>query len=69
MALEGFTERLNEEFIKSGMAIKGLAGKMHKDHSTVRSWLEGRSQPKAISLARLCIALDTSADYLLFGKR
>lgn len=66
--LEGFTERLNEEFIKSGMSIKGLAGKMHTDHSTVRAWLEGRNQPKALSLARLCMALGISADHLLFGK-
>ena len=66
--LEGFSERLNETILKSGISMRDLAERLGTDHSTVRSWMVMRAQPNIRSLAKLCLILDVSADYLIYGK-
>ena len=66
--LEGFSERLNETIINSGISMRDLAKRLVTDHSTVRSWMVMRAQPNIRSLAKLCLILDVSADYLIYGK-
>jgi transcriptional regulator with XRE-family HTH domain len=66
--LEGFSERLNETILKSGISMRDLAKRLGTDHSTVRSWMVMRAQPNIRSLAKLCLILDVSADYLIYGK-
>lgn len=66
--LEGFSERLNETILKSGISMRDLTKRLGTDHSTVRSWMVMRAQPNIRSLAKLCLILDVSADYLIYGK-
>ena len=49
--LEGFSERLNETILKSGISMRDLAKRLGTDHSTVRSWMVMRAQPNIRSLA------------------
>lgn len=45
-----------------------LASMIGKERKVIYSYLYGDTTPDALTLARLCVALDISADWLLFGK-
>lgn len=64
----GYLQRLNDAYIMSGLNAVKLGKKIGKDRRTVYGYLYGDSTPDALTLARLCVALDISADWLLFGK-
>lgn len=60
-----FTGRLNQLLKKREMSQSQLASILNVSRSTVTGWLRYGKLPDADSLARLCIALDCSADWLL----
>lgn len=65
----GFHLRLVAVANKRGLTEMELAEGVGVGRSTMRKWLDGDSAPDALDLARLCLILDISADYLLFGRR
>ena len=65
--LSGFTERLNDAFLKSGLTQMKLAERIGVERKTVINYLYGVSEPQASVLGKMCETLHVSADYLLFG--
>lgn len=63
----GFAERLNGEILHRGLLYREFAKKIGCTISPVKSWISGESMPRSELLARICVELDVSADYLLFG--
>lgn len=63
----GFADRLKKAMSDKNVSKEGLAKKMKTDRKTIRGWTDGVREPRAVMLADLCVALDISADYLLFG--
>lgn len=47
---------------------KKLADKIGTTHCSISTWEEGKRNMSVYYFARLCMALEVSADYLLFGK-
>ena len=65
----GFADRLNEVILCKKFSYREFAKKIGCTVSPVKSWVNGESMPRSELLARICIELDVSADYLLFGKK
>lgn len=63
----GFPKRL-EAAIYNKTNKTALAETLGVTRSTVKSWTNGKSSPTAEFLARLCVELEVSDDWLLFGK-
>lgn len=66
--LEGFTERLRESWAASGLTQGEIALQIGTERKAFCSYINARSMPDALRLARLCAVFNVSADYLLFGK-
>lgn len=66
--IPGFPDRLNEAILRKDFSYQELAKKIGCTVSPVKSWIYGESMPRSELLARICIELDVSADYLLFGE-
>ena len=64
-----FIKRLNFAIRKRGYNISQLARKMDVDRKTVDKWAKGRTSPTTVHIARLCVVLGISADWLLFGEK
>jgi transcriptional regulator with XRE-family HTH domain len=64
----GYLQRLNDAYISSEFNAVQLGRILHRDRKAIYSYLHGDTTPDALTLARLCIALNISADWLLFGK-
>lgn len=64
----GYLQRLNEAYILSGLNAVKLGEIIGKERKTIYGYLHGDSTPDALTLAKLCIALNIGADWLLFGK-
>lgn len=67
--LYGFSERLEEAFLASGMSKKEFAEKIGKERKAVYLYLDGTTPPDTFTLAKICVVLKVSADWLLFGKK
>lgn len=65
---EGFTERLKDSWLKSGMSQKQVALKIGCDRKSIFNWMEGINIPDIRKLYYLCRLFNVSADYLLFGE-
>ena len=65
----GFASRLNGEILRRGFLYQEFAEKIGCTVSPVKSWVNGETMPRSELLARICIELDVSSDYLLFGKK
>lgn len=66
--LLGFTERLYDEWIASGLTQKQLGEYAGVNRKAISGYVNGYSVPDATTLGKMCKALNASADYLLFGK-
>lgn len=66
--LEGFTERLRESWTASGLTQGEIAQRIGTERKAFCSYINARSMPDALRLARLCAVFNVSADYLLFGR-
>ena len=64
----GFADRLNQAMYDKDMSGVQLAKLVGMERKSVYSWQWGYSMPNSLILARICKALDVSADYLLFGS-
>ena len=67
-APEGFQERLKKAVYDSGLSLNEIERRSGVAHSSLSSYMTKDYSPTVFSLARLCIVLKVSADYLLFGK-
>lgn len=67
--LYGFSERLEEAFLASGMSKVEFARKIGRERKMTYEYLNGTTPPDTFTLAKICIALHVSADWLLFGKK
>lgn len=65
--LEGFTERLRESWTASGLTQGEIAQRIGTERKAFCSYINAKSMPDALRLARLCAVFNVSADYLLFG--
>lgn len=65
---EGFTERLKELWLLSGLTQIEIAQRIGYDRKSIAAWINGDYVPNILALARLCSVFNVSADYLLFGK-
>lgn len=65
---EGFTERLYDTVLKSGLEITEISRKTGISRSSVYAYVINGYAPNITALAKLCKVLGVSADYLLFGK-
>ena len=57
--------RLREEIKNSGMAQRDIAAGIGVSPQTVSRYMRGDIFPALDTLARLCVLLDVSADYIL----
>lgn len=64
----GYLQRLNDAYFSSGLSAINLGKAVGRDRRTIYEYINGSSVPDALTLARLCVALNISADWLLFGK-
>lgn len=64
----GFTDRLYDSFLKSGISFMDAYRKTGISYSTLHSYIYYGSCPNATALAKMCKLFGVSADYLLFGK-
>lgn len=67
--LVGFSKRLNDTFLKSGLTQIRLAEIIGIERKSIANYLYGVSEPQASILAKICKELHVSADYLLFGEK
>lgn len=65
---EGFTDRLYEAFLRSGLTFTETSERTGIAYSTLHSYIYYGSCPNATALAKMCYAFKVSADWLLFGK-
>ena len=64
----GYLQRLNDAYFSSGFGPTKLASLIGMERKVIYRYLNGDTTPDALTLARLCVALNISADWLLFGK-
>lgn len=64
----GFSERLYDTWLKSGLEITELSRKSGVSRTSVYCYIYNGIAPNISALAKLCKVLNVSADYLLFGK-
>ena len=65
---EGFTERLRDLWIMSGLTQGQIAQRIGYERKVVHAWIYGDHTPNVTALAKICYIFGVSADYLLFGK-
>lgn len=65
---ESMGERIRK--IRKGKKLtqKKLADKVGTTHCSISNWEEGKRYMNIYYFAKLCKALDVSADYILYGK-
>lgn len=64
----GYLERLNKAYVSSGFGATEIGKLIGRNRKAIYGYLHGDTTPDALTLARLCVALNISADWLLFGK-
>ena len=68
--MENFGRRLNEILNKKGWSQQFLANALEKKgRNVVSNWVNNKAKPSADDLAKIAKLLDTSIDYLLFGRK
>ena len=66
--LGAFGNRLKAIMDEKKLTARRLGAVIQADFQTVNTWITGKHYPNGYYVVRLCMALDVSADYLLFGK-
>ena len=66
--LEGFSERLRQAIFDSGMNCVEISRNIDRERKSIYGYMHGDVQPDAYTIAKLCVVLNVSADYLLFDK-
>lgn len=65
---EGFSDRLKETILKSGMGVYDIARLSNIKPQNIYHHMNGVATPSLTSFVHLCAVLNVSADYLLFGR-
>ena len=65
MEIKQIKNRIAREIEMSGMKQCEIAKAINVHPSAITQYLNGRSAPALDTLAKLCVLLDVSADYLL----
>ena len=65
METDLFAERLNEAIDGLGVTNAALARMIGVNQYSVKGWRTGRNMPDGYNVAKLCKALNVSADWLL----
>ena len=65
MDIKTIKARIAKEIIDSGMKQCDIAKAINVHPTAITQYLSGRSAPALDTLAKLCVLLDVSADYLL----
>ncbi len=63
-----FRKVLLYEMQKQGISLQTLAKQLNISEGTLRSYISGKTAPRATAIASICRVLKVSADYLL-GKK
>ena len=63
----GYLQRLNDAYLASGFGPTELARLIGMERKIIYCYMNGDTTPDVLTLARLCVALNISADWLLFG--
>lgn len=66
--VEGFSRRLYLKVFQEFESTSAFARRIGVARSTVWRWFEGDSTPDCVVLVRVCTALRTTPNYLLYGK-
>lgn len=66
--LRGFSNRLCEAIWSKQLTKKYVAEQIGVERKALYSYADGSTVPNAVILAKLCVVLGVSADWLLFGK-
>ena len=64
----GFAQRLRTHRVRAGLTRAALGEKIGNASSGIIAMEEGRRDPRMVTLRRLCLVLNCSADDLLFGE-
>lgn len=65
----GFSKRLSDIILSSNMTITEIAKRAGVARSLIYHYAYDGVVPSSASLAKLCLVLHVSADYLLFGGK
>ena len=65
MEIELFAERFNEAITALGTTNAELARMIGVNQYSVKGWRTGRYMPDGYNIAKICKALNVSADWLL----
>lgn len=60
-------ERIREARKENNLSVRQLAELSGMDHQTIYAYEQGRVEPKLISAAKICEALNVSIDWLAIG--
>lgn len=65
----GFPERLSELIYQSGLSHSEIARSVGLERKSIGVYVRGEHAPSSLTISRLSILFNVSADYLLFGKK
>lgn len=65
MGIELFANRLNETIEALGVSTAEIARMVGVNQYSVKGWRTGRNMPDGYNVAKICKALNVSADWLL----
>lgn len=68
LIIDGFADRLRYAFYKSGWSIEDMKERTGISRSNFNSYLSGDMLPAIKNLTKICLVLNVSADYLIFGR-
>ena len=67
--LDGFWDRVDEEMHRQNKSKRMVAERCRFGRKTLYRTKQNNRYIRVVYFARLCVELNVSADYLLFGKR
>lgn len=68
MQPEGFSQRLYDTYIASGLEVTKISERTGISRSSVYGYMYYGITPHINALAKLCKVLNVTSDYLLFGE-
>ena len=66
--LRSFPERLQKAVDDSGLTDVEIGRRCGRNRKTIFAYRHGECTPDCLTLSRLCLILNVSSDFLLFGK-
>lgn len=66
--IQGFGERLDRLIYDRNLNCAELGRRIGKDRKSVYTYRNGEAMPDGVVICRMCTALQTTPNYLLWGK-